>query len=357
LLSSPAACLQTVRARLRRLESEKGSEAGADRAALSVFSSLVEAIGVEGFGKYQKLVHLIREPPALGGFGWSGEAPDDRLVIFTERLETLRFLQQNLAKDLCIDPKAIAVLHGEGMSDIDQQDIVERFGRLQDPVRVLICSDIAAEGINLHFLAHRMVHFDVPWSLMTFQQRNGRIDRYGQERRPQIRYLRTMPATPRVQGDVRVLEVLIRKDQQATENIGDPSAFIGTSDVAEQEEVTADAINRAIDAERFEAELDARRTKAQFDPVAALLGGNADDLAEAAPLTREINDVVVSNRPPLFDDDYDYFEAALRRFQDAGGIFSCASKRARVASRSRYPTTSRSVWPGCRAKPCPARRR
>jgi hypothetical protein len=108
-----------------------------------------------------------------------------------------------------------------------------------------------------------------------------------------------MPATPRVRGDVRVLEVLIRKDQQATENIGDPSAFMGTSDVAEQEEVTADAINRAIDAERFEAELDARRAKAEFDPVAALLGGNSDELAGAAPLTKEINDGIVSNRPTL----------------------------------------------------------
>src|SRR6516165_1046006 len=321
LLSSPAACLQTVRARLRRLAGEKGPEAEADHAALSAFSILVEAIGVEGFGKYQKLVRLIREDPTLGGFGWSGEVPDDRLVIFTERLETLRFLQQNLAKDLRIDTKAIAVLHGDGMSDIDQQELVERFGRLQDPVRILICSDIAAEGINLHFLAHRMVHFDIPWSLMTFQQRNGRIDRYGQERRPQIRYLRTMPATARVRGDVRVLEVLIRKDQQGTENIGDPSAFMGTGDVLEQEEVTADAINRAIDAERFEAELDARRANAEFDPVAALLGGNSDELAEATPLTREINDGVVTNQPTLFEDDYDYFEAALRRFQDAGQDF------------------------------------
>jgi superfamily II DNA/RNA helicase len=240
------------------------------------------------------------------------------------------------------------------MTDIDQQDIVERFGRLQDPIRVLICSDIAAEGINLHFLAYRMVHFDIPWSLMTFQQRNGRIDRYGQERRPQIRYLRTMPATPRVRGDVRVLEVLIRKDQQATENIGDPSAFMGTSDVSEQEEVTADAINRAIDAERFEAELNARRTKAEFDPVAALLGGNADELTEAAPLTRKINDAVVSNRPTLFQDDYDYLKPRCGGSKTAGKIFSCASRRPRVGSRSPRPTTLRSVRPDCRVRRFPA---
>jgi superfamily II DNA/RNA helicase len=274
--------------------------------------------------------------------------------IFTERLETLRFLQQNLAKDLDIDPKAIAVLHGEGMSDIDQQDLVERFGRLQDPVRILICSDIAAEGINLHFLAHRMVHFDIPWSLMTFQQRNGRIDRYGQERRPQIRYLRTMPATPRVRGDVRVLEVLIRKDQQATENIGDPSAFMGTSNVAEQEEVTADAINRAIDAERFEAELDARRAKAEFDPVAALLGGNSDELAGAAPLTRETMTASSAIGRRFLRMITTISKPRYGVSRTAGKIFSCASKSPRVASRSPRPTTLRSVWPDCRVRRCPA---
>jgi hypothetical protein len=321
LLSSPAACLQTVRTRLRRLEREDGPGVEADRIALEAFSTLVGAIGVERFGKYQQLLRLIRDPPALGGFGWTGLVANDRLVIFTERLETLRFLERNLPTGLNIDPRTIAVLHGEGMTDIEQQEIVERFGRLQDPVRVLVCSDIAAEGINLHFLAHRMVHFDIPWSLMTFQQRNGRIDRYGQEHRPQIRYLRTMPANPRVRGDVRVLEILIRKDAQASENIGDPSVFMGTSGTLEQEAITADAITRGISAERFEAELDAHRARAEFDPVAALLGGDADSLAEAVPLTRAIDDSVACNAPALFADDYDYLEAALRRFRDAGQDF------------------------------------
>jgi len=45
LLSSPAACLQTVRARLRRLERENGQGAGADRASLEAFAILVDAIG------------------------------------------------------------------------------------------------------------------------------------------------------------------------------------------------------------------------------------------------------------------------------------------------------------------------
>ena len=62
------------------------------------------------------------------------------------------------------------------MSDLDQQRIVEEFGRDDAPVRILVASDVASEGINLHYLSHRMIHFDIPWSLMVFQQRNGRID-------------------------------------------------------------------------------------------------------------------------------------------------------------------------------------
>ncbi|MBF2013799.1 MAG: DEAD/DEAH box helicase family protein [Rivularia sp. T60_A2020_040] len=52
--------------------------------------------------------------------------------------------------------------------------------------------------INLHYLSHRLIHFDIPWSLMALQQRNGRIDRYGQESQPQIRYMLTRSVNERV---------------------------------------------------------------------------------------------------------------------------------------------------------------
>ena len=60
---------------------------------------------------------------------------------------------------------------------------------------------------------------------MVFQQRNGRIDRYGQSQQPLIRYLLTDSSNQKIKGDNRILEVLIEKDQQAGKNIGDPSEF------------------------------------------------------------------------------------------------------------------------------------
>src|SRR5690606_17283943 len=118
-------------------------------------------------------------------------------VIFTERIETLHFLAEHLKQDLKLEDEQVQILHG-GLSDIEQQRIVEDFGKDEAPVRLLLASDVASEGINLHYLSHRMIHFDVPWSLMVFQQRNGRIDRYGQEKTPQIVYLMTESAHEKI---------------------------------------------------------------------------------------------------------------------------------------------------------------
>jgi hypothetical protein len=61
---------------------------------------------------------------------------------------------------------------------------------------------------------------------MVFQQRNGRVDRYGQKYKPQIACLFTETVNERIKGDWRILEILERKDEQANFNLGDPSAFL-----------------------------------------------------------------------------------------------------------------------------------
>ena len=131
-----------------------------------------------------------------------------------------------------LEPGQVESLHG-GMSDVEQQRVVEDFGNTQRPVRLLLCSDVASEGINLHYQCHRLIHFDMPWSLMVFQQRNGRVDRYGQTATSQIVYLVTESANPTIRGDTRILEVLMAKDEQAYRNIGDPSVFMDVHDIDE----------------------------------------------------------------------------------------------------------------------------
>ncbi len=54
---------------------------------------------------------------------------------------------------------------------------------------ILVSTDSLAEGLNLHQRCFNLIHLDLPYNPNRLEQRNGRIDRYGQERDPQIRYL------------------------------------------------------------------------------------------------------------------------------------------------------------------------
>ena len=56
----------------------------------------------------------------------------------------------------------------------------------QSPVRILLATDAASEGIDLQKHCHRLIHIEIPWNPNRLEQRNGRIDRHGQRFNPQI---------------------------------------------------------------------------------------------------------------------------------------------------------------------------
>ena len=301
LFSSPAACISTINNRINRLRKAEDPLCENDIHALEDLSQQVEKITLEDFSKYRKLLEIIRDPEH--GFGWKGKDPSDRLVIFTERIETLRFLHENLRNDLGLKDNQVEILHGT-LPDHDQTRIVEDFGKDEAPVRLLIASDVASEGINLHFLCHRMIHFDIPWSLMVFQQRNGRIDRYGQENAPQIVYLVTQSENAKIRGDTRILELLIEKDEQAVKNIGDPSVLMGVYNIEEEEKITAQAIEEGRSREEHEKVLESK----SFDPLALLLGEDESPVGEKAK-------DVCKGMPALFPDDFNYMQSAIRHLR------------------------------------------
>jgi superfamily II DNA or RNA helicase len=301
LFSSPAACLATINNRIKRLTKAEEPAYAEDIHALEDLAGYVERIAPQDFSKYQKLLTVIRDPQL--GFGWTGQDTRDRLVIFTERIETLNFLAANLPRDLGLAKEQVEILHGT-LPDIDQNRIVEDFGREEAPLRLLLASDVAAEGINLHFLSHRMIHFDIPWSLMIFQQRNGRIDRYGQEQTPQIAYLVTESQNAKIRGDTRILELLVQKDEQAVKNIGDPSALMGVYDIEEEEKITARAIEQGQSAEEFNAFLE----KQAFDPLALIMSAGASPVGQEA-------EAKTKTMPSLFRDDFIYLQAAMQHLR------------------------------------------
>ena len=110
---------------------------------------------------------------------------------------------------------------------------------------------------------------------MVFQQRNGRVDRYGQPRTPRIVYLVTESANETIRGDTRILEVLGRKDEQAYRNVGDPSAFMNVHDIREEEKVTERAIADGETASHFDNRLTPGSNEGD-DLLALFLGTSGD---------------------------------------------------------------------------------
>lgn len=283
LFSSPAACIKSIEARLKKLYKKYTTDDIKDIHLLEELKAALEAITPEEFTRYQKLIELLRSKE----YAWNPADTGDRVVIFTERIETMKYLAERLRKDLGLKANAIQEIFG-GMSDADQQNIVEEFGRTESPIRVLVASDVASEGLNLHYLSHRLIHFDIPWSLMVFQQRNGRIDRYGQQKRPDIRYMLIESDNKRIKGDMRIMEILITKEAQALKNIGDPSLLLGKYNIEDEELVIAEAIEAGSDSVAFEQMLDA--DEEEFDPFEALMAAASEEEEEEKKQSEIITD-------------------------------------------------------------------
>ena len=105
---------------------------------------------------------------------------DERLVVFTEFKTTLDALERRL-RERYPEPGRIRVLYG-GMSDDQRDEIRAAFNAASDPVRVLVATDAASEGLNLQETSRHLLHYDIPWNPARLEQRNGRLDRHGQAR-------------------------------------------------------------------------------------------------------------------------------------------------------------------------------
>jgi superfamily II DNA or RNA helicase len=305
LFSSPAACLNTIEGRVKRTRQRTDAERfAADVEALEDLAAKLDRIRPADFSKYQTLLSLLR-PESPKSLGWTPRESDDRLVIFTERIATLEWLAKHLPKDLGLRPNQVQVLHGT-MTDVEQQEVVESFGNEASPLRLVIASDVASEGINLHYLSHRMIHFDIPWSLLTFQQRNGRIDRYGQEKQPQLHYLLTQSQHPKIRGDLRILDILIAKDEQVQKNIGDPSEFTGLHTPEDEETAIGKAMEAGVTPEKFGATFGGSPTT--DDPfLAALLG----ELPSASGHSTSLEEHI-AEPPSFYPDDFTWAKSALQ---------------------------------------------
>ena len=293
-LSSPAALRKTIKERDGRLK--RGPAADRERAALDRLAALTDAALKTPSAKYTRLLRHLRE---IG----VGKASPARVVVFAERVATLEWLHEHLPADLGLPRESVEIMHG-GLPDVEQERIVEAFKKDHAPVRVLVTGDVASEGVNLHAQCHELVHFDIPWSLIRIEQRNGRIDRYGQKHPPRITALLLDPSSERFAGDVRILASLIDKEAEAHTALGDVASLMGRYDVkGEEDQIRAVlAGSKTLD--------DVVRTAAEVadtDDLAGLFADLDDAVADPEP---EVDGVARAGTR-LYPDDVSYLDEAL----------------------------------------------
>jgi ERCC4-related helicase len=310
-LSSTPALIESLDARSKSLDRANPSHKR-ELEALAHLRELAITARDSSSAKYEGLKAYLKQ------IGVSAKS-DERVVIFSERVPTLKWLTESLKRDLKLKDEQIAVLHG-GLTDVEQQEVVESFKQAASPIRVLVTGDVASEGVNLHSQCHELVHYDIPWSLIRIEQRNGRIDRYGQRHAPQITTLLLEVDDDKFSGDVRVLKRLVDRESEAHTALGDVASLMDKYSAAEEE----DEIRKVLAGERdFD---DVVKTPEEVlsnsGSIAAFLAGVGAQMAEKAIETSDDTKIADDDddAPPapaegestgLFTDDIAFLRAAL----------------------------------------------
>jgi superfamily II DNA or RNA helicase len=143
---------------------------------------------------------------------------DERLIIFTEYKTTLDYLFLRFKSQFPEDYESrIRILFG-GRSQaglMNRNEVIDAFNDPDDPIRILIATDVASEGLNLQESARLVFHFDIPWNPSRLEQRNGRLDRHGQARDVTVFHF-----TSEDDADLKFIGKVVQKVHEIREDLG-----------------------------------------------------------------------------------------------------------------------------------------
>jgi superfamily II DNA or RNA helicase len=214
-----------------------GNSSAADTVAEKALLAEMETVAEQSRGRadarVRYLLGWIRDKMCAGVRVPSGPSPADgaawtdlRLLIFTQYEDTKRYLVEILRSamaDTHLAEYRVEVFHGP--TPPDKREAIKRAFNAsprEHPVRILVATDAAREGLNLQAHCHNLFHFDVPWNPSRLEQRNGRIDRKLQPS-PTV-YCHYFVYTQRPED--RVLQVLVEKTQRIQEELGSLSRVL-----------------------------------------------------------------------------------------------------------------------------------
>lgn len=233
--SSPAAAVNALRTRLLAAQSEGSSEIASleefeAQASDRVLDGTDDALSTDDIEPgaqtedSQRLQALMASAAAL-----SGQQHDPKLaklldhlavllkegfqpVVFCRYIATAHYLAAALQdKFKAVTTKAVT---GELTPD-EREAAVEQLG--ESDARILVATDCLSEGINLQGLFTAVVHYDLSWNPTRHEQREGRVDRFGQKAR-EVRSTMLFGEDNPVDG--AVLQVILRKAESIRKELG-----------------------------------------------------------------------------------------------------------------------------------------
>ncbi|TVT60825.1 DEAD/DEAH box helicase [Amycolatopsis rhizosphaerae] len=195
---------------LEGLDVVPGAETGQAGAQLAELAERAKQL--EGPAEDRKLAALIKHLKALLADGYHP-------IVFCRYIPTADYVAQHLEGDLGKKTVIRAVT-----GTLSPQQRLQRIGELaakagEDPAarRVLVATDCLSEGVNLQHHFDAVVHYDLAWNPTRHDQREGRVDRYGQKR-DVVRVVTLYGSDNGIDG--KVLEVLLKKHRQIRKDLG-----------------------------------------------------------------------------------------------------------------------------------------
>lgn len=234
----------------------------AERELLRKMRQWAETASMRPDSKARKLLDWLDENIRPNGV-WSSE----RVIIFTEYRATQNWLLTVLAARGFTGEDRLMMLYG-GMDSQQREQIKAAFQASPDssPVRILLATDAASEGIDLQNHCYRVIHYEVPWNPNRMEQRNGRVDRHGQKHDVRIYHFvaqgyqaasgQAVPASA-LEADLEFLMRAVIKVEQIREDLGKVGPVIA-------EQVEEAMMGKRAHLETAQAERDAEPVRKQL---------------------------------------------------------------------------------------------
>ena len=257
--------IETASRHVRPLEAEETK-------LLSELREFATHAATRADSKARRLIQWLKDNLKPGG-----EWTDRRVIIFTEYRATQKWLHDLLAAEgFAGQHRLLTIYGGMPLKDAsaqygDRESIKAAFQAdpKDSPVRILLATDAASEGVNLQNHCWQLIHYEIPWNPNRMEQRNGRVDRHGQKN-PEVHvhhfvgagFDATKPgqAPGDLEGDLEFLLRAAIKVEAIREDLGKVGPVI-----AQQVEEAMLGRRRTLDTARAERDSEPVRAMLKFE--------------------------------------------------------------------------------------------